>query len=184
MQVSHRHVHLARKEIDILFGAGYQLKKAKDLYQLSDFAAEETVILKNQNYQLNKVRVIGPERNQTQIELSRTDANEIKINLPLRESGDLTNTPGITLVGPQGEAVITHGVIIAQRHLHANEKEAADLGIKNGDLVSIRIPGERGLIFNEVLVRINNKFKLAVHLDRDEGNAAGIDKETKGELIK
>tara|TARA_Y100000310_G_scaffold292407_1_gene321125 strand:+ start:43 stop:621 length:579 start_codon:yes stop_codon:yes gene_type:complete len=183
VQVSHRHVHLARKEIDVLFGKDYRLKKLKQLNQPEEFAAEETVTLINDGKKLERVRVIGPGREQTQIELSRTDANELKMNLPLRESGDLDNTPGIEIKGPQGKVIIRKGVILAKRHLHASESEANEIGLKDGDLISIKIPGKRGLIFNEVMVRINAKYKLAVHLDREEGNAAGVDKEVYGKII-
>ena len=183
VEVSNRHIHLSRKDVGSLFGIGYQLKEIKQLSQPGIFAAEEIVTLINGDKKLGRVRVIGPEREQTQIELSRTDANQLKLAVPLKESGDLETTPGIEVEGPQGKIVLENGVILAKRHLHASKEEAQELNLKDGELISIKIPGERGLVFNQIGVRVNPNYKLAVHLDRDEGNAAGIDKEIYGEII-
>ncbi len=137
----------------------------------------------NEDKKLEKVRVIGPKRKQTQVELSRTDANNLKLDVPLKESGDLDHTPGIEVEGPQGKIKLEKGLIIAKRHLHCSTQEAKELNLTDGNVISIKIPGERGLIFNEVVVRIHDNYTLSVHLDRDEANAAGIDKEVYGELV-
>jgi putative phosphotransacetylase len=183
VEVSHRHIHLAKEDIDSLFGIGYQLESLKQLSQSEEFATKETVTLINEDKKLEKVRVIGPKRKQTQVELSRTDANNLKLDVPLKESGDLDHTPGIEVEGPQGKIKLEKGLIIAKRHLHCSTQEAKELNLTDGNVISIKIPGERGLIFNEVVVRIHDNYTLSVHLDRDEANAAGIDKEVYGELV-
>ena len=184
VEVSHRHIHLSKEDLNSLFGENYQLNKLKSLSQSGEFAAEETITLSNEDRKLERVRVIGPVRNQTQIELSRNDANQLKIKVPLKESGDLKNTPGIEIIGPKGKTKLKQGVIIAKRHLHANPQEANQLNLKEVDKIKIKIPGERSLIFEEIIVRINPKYALAIHLDRDEGNAAGIETKTHGEIIE
>lgn len=184
IEVSNKHVHLCRKDIDLLFGKGYKLNILKQLSQPGQFAAEEKVNLISKDRKISNVRILGPERKETQVELSRTDAIYLKVDAPLRESGNLYNTPGIKIEGSKGCIDLKKGVIVAQRHLHASEEEAKELGIKDGQLVSIKIYGKKGGIFNNVLVRVNPKYRLAVHLDTDEGNAACIKEKVYGELIK
>lgn len=183
VEVSNRHVHLSREDIDLLFGKGYKLRQHRALSQPGQFAAKEKINLINSNTTIENVRVLGPERKETQVELSKTDAIYLKINPPLRNSGDLKSTPGIILKGPKDMVELKKGVIIIQRHLHASEKEAKKLGIKDGEIVSIKIPGQKETIFNNILARVGPKHKLAVHLDTDEGNAADIAKITFGELL-
>jgi len=183
VEVSIRHVHLSREDIDLLFGKGYELTIFKQLSQPGQFAAREKVTLENNGRKIERVRVLGPERKETQVELSRTDAIYLKIDAPLRESGNLNETPGIKIEGPKGCVKLKRGVIVAQRHLHASEEEAKELGIKNGQLISIKVHGKKGTIFNNVLVRVGPKYKLAVHLDTDEGNAACIKGKTYAEII-
>lgn len=182
VEISNRHVHLSRKDIDILFGKEYKLEIDRNLSQSEEFAAKEKVTLSNKDKNIKDIRVLGPEREETQIELAKTDAIHLNINAPIRESGNMKETPGITIKGPKGEVNLNQGVIIVQRHLHISEKQANEANIKDGQFVSIKILGERETIFNKVLVRVNPNYKLAVHLDTDEGNAANIDRKTFGEL--
>ena len=184
IEVSARHIHLSQKDLEALFGDGYLLKKMNDLTQPGDFAAEEMVNITNNGKEIANIRIVGPVRENTQIELSMTDAFYLGLNLPVRISGDIDNTPGIDIIGPKGEIKIEKGAIIAKRHIHCNLKEAKELGLENKEIVSVKVGGERGLVFDNVEVRADNKYKLAMHLDTDEGNAAGIDKKSKGLLIK
>ena len=184
VEISNKHVHLSRKDIDALFGKGYKLSVLKPLSQPGQFAAKETVTLLNGDRKIENVRILGPERKESQVELSRTDAIHLKIDAPLRESGKIDGTPGIKIEGQKRCIELKKGVIVAQRHLHASEKEAEELGIKDNQLVSIKISGEKGGIFDNVLVRVNPNYRLAVHLDTDEGNAACIKGKVYGRLIK
>jgi putative phosphotransacetylase len=183
IEVSAKHVHASRKDIDKLFGKGYKLKPVHELTQHGQFAAEEKVTLVNGEHMIENVRILGPERGETQVELALTDAVHLKMDVPFVESGHLEGTPGITINGPKGTVELKRGVIIPLRHLHCSDKEAEKLGLKDQDIVSVRIPGERTLVFENVIVRVNPKFSLSVHLDTDEGNAAGIKEKTYGELL-
>ena len=183
IEVSAKHIHLSQKDLEAFFGRGYKLKKLKDLTQSGEFAAKETLDIQVGNKKLSEIRVIGPVRKQTQVELSLTDSIELGINPPIRKSGDLKTSPGIILIGPKKRVKIRQGVIIAQRHIHCNSKEAKSLKLKNGQVVSVKITGKRGLIFNNIKIRANKKFKLCMHLDTDEGNASGINKKGKGILL-
>ncbi len=182
--LSNKHLHLSQEHLEILFGEGYQLTPKKDLVQPGQFAAEETVDIVGPKKTLSRVRVLGPVRAETQVELALTDARTIGIKAPIRESGKLEGTPGCKLVGPCGEVELDHGVIAALRHVHLNDEQAAEAGVKDGDWVSIKIEGERGLIFDNVLVRAGAKHEREVHLDTDEGNAAGCGPDTVCEIIK
>jgi len=182
VEVSARHAHLSRSAIDVLFGKGHQLKKLNGLSQQGEFAAEEKVILANQGKRL-EARVLGPERKEAQVEISLTDAKKLGVKAPLRLSGDLAGSAGIEILGPRGKVRLEQGLIIAKRHLHASDSEAKELGVKNGDVVSIRISGERALVFENVAVRAGRGNRLALHIDTDEGNAAGAGKDARGELI-
>lgn len=183
IEISARHIHLSMKDLEALFGKGYKLKKLKELGQPGDFSAEETLNVSNNGREINNIRIVGPVRKETQIELSMTDAFKLGMEIPIRISGDIIGTPGIDIIGPKGGIKIDKGVIIAKRHIHANEKEAKELGIKNGLEVSVIIDGERGLVFGNVEARVDDKYKLSMHLDTDEGNAAGINKKSSGNLI-
>lgn len=184
VEVSNRHIHLSKEHIGVLFGKDYQLKIQKNLSQPEQFAAKEKVNLINGDNRIDNVRIIGPERDQTQVELSKTDAVNLNINAPLRISGDLEGTPGIVIEGPKGNISLEKGVIVAKRHIHVSEEHAEKLGIKNQKYVSVKIDGEKETVFNKLLVRIGPNHNLAVHLDTDEGNAAYINKKAFGELIK
>ena len=184
IEISARHVHLSKDDLEILFGKDYKLKNIKQLTQPSDFVAEETVDLKSGDKEIKKVRVVGPERNQTQVEISMTDAVSLGVVPPIRISGDLKGSAKITLIGPKGVVDLNEGLIISGRHIHCNETEAKSLGIKNKDKVSVKVEGERSITFHNIAIRIGDKYKLCLHLDTDEGNAAGINKKTEGIIIK
>jgi len=184
VEISSRHIHLSKEHVDVLFGKDYQLKIHKKLSQPEQFAAKEKVNLVNGDKRIDNIRIVGPERDQTQVELSKTDAVNLNINAPLKISGDLEETPGIVLEGPKGSVVLEKGVIVAKRHIHVSEEQAEKLGIKDKKYISIRIDGEKETVFNKLLIRIGPNHNLAVHLDTDEGNAACINKKTFGELIK
>ncbi|MEF3309693.1 phosphate propanoyltransferase [Paenibacillus sp. GYB004] len=172
--VSARHIHLSQEHIDTLFGAGYELKPMKPLSQPGQFAAEETVAVFGPKGKFEKVRILGPARKASQIEISKTDSFQLGIDAPVRESGNIEGTPGITVKGPAGEVVLERGVIIAARHIHFHTKEAAEWGIRDKQLLRVRVGGTRPLVFEEVIARISDQFALDMHIDTDEANAAGI----------
>lgn len=170
--VSGRHIHVTREHLDILYGEGYQLQPVKDLSQPGQFAAQETVDIVGPKDSFNKVRILGPTRSKTQIEIALTDAMKLGINPPIRDSGDVADSAGVTIVGPKGEVNLQEGVIAAMRHIHMTPADAQLFGVKDKDIVKVRLDGERGLIFDQVLIRVNDNFKLEMHIDTDEGNAA------------
>ncbi len=184
--ISARHCHLSREHIDILFGPGYELKPNKWLYQEGFYAAEETVMIVGpRRRMLPTVRVLGPPRSKTQVELAFTDAISLGIDAPVRLSGDLKGTPGCVLVGPAGSVDLKEGVIRAARHVHMNIRDAEYYGVKNGDAMCLRIEsGPCTTVFENVIVRADETSKLEVHLDTDEGNAADIEHATRVELYK
>jgi acetate kinase len=174
LAVSVRHVHLTQRTVEQLFGPGYLLQVRSPLSQLGQYAAEETVALVGPRGRLNHVRIVGPPRSENQVELSRTDEIELGINAPLRESGDLTGTPGIVIEGPASSVTLQHGVICALRHIHMSPADADVLGLKNGDKVAAVVTaGDRRMVFGDVVVRVSPAFRIELHLDSDEGNAAG-----------
>jgi len=183
IEISARHIHLSQKDLEKLFGKGYQLKKLRKLSQANDFAAKETLDIKIGSKTIKKLRIVGPVRKETQIELSITDAFSLGTIIPLRLSGDIKGTPGAVLIKSKKKLKIKKGVIVAQRHLHCNLEEAKRLKLENKISVSVKIKGKRALVFHNVKIRIGKNYKLAVHLDTDEGNAAGIIKKGKGEII-
>ena len=182
--LSNKHLHLSKEHIDILFGEGHELTPTKPLVQPGQFACEEKVDIVGPKNTLKGIRVLGPARAETQVELAMTDARTIGIKAPVRESGKLEGTPGCKIIGPCGEVELDHGVIVALRHVHLNDEQAAEAGVKDGEFVSIKIEGERGLIFENVLVRAGAKHEREVHLDTDEGNAAGCGPDTVCTIIK
>ena len=182
VEASKRHVHLSRKEIDKLFGKGYSLKISRELSQPGQFAAEERVHLINGDRIIENVRVLGPEREKAQVELSDSDARQLGIDAPIRGSGDHKDTLGIKLEGPKGSVLIKKGVIKAQRHLHASDEEAKRIWLRNGQTIKIMIP-HSNVTFKDVLVRVHPKYRLAVHLDSDEAGIADIERTALGELI-
>ncbi|HCF37796.1 MAG TPA: phosphate propanoyltransferase [Thermosipho africanus] len=171
--VSNRHVHLSREDVEILFGKDYQLTPIKDLGQPGQFACQETVIIVGPKGAIEKVRVLGPERKETQIEISLTDAFKIGVRPPVRDSGDLDGTAGIVIVGPKGSVIKDKGVIIAKRHIHMHTSDAEKYGVKDKDIVKVLVEKEgRRLIFDDVLIRVSEKYALEFHVDTDEANAA------------
>ena len=182
--LSNKHLHLSKEHVEALFGAGHQLTHKKDLVQPGQFACEEVVDIVGPKGTIKNVRVLGPERPQTQVEVAMTDARGLGIKAPIRESGDLAGTPGCTIVGPAGEIEIDEGVIVALRHIHLSLEEAEEAGVKDKDWVSIKLEGERALVFDKVLIRASNKFKAECHLDTDEGNAAGCGPDAVCEIVK
>lgn len=181
IEVSARHLHLCQEDVEKLFGKGHELKKLRDLSQPSDFAAEETVIIENNGKQIKNVRVIGPTRERSYIEISRTDAHYLEMDTFLKVHGDET-CHIITVIGTQGKIRVC--AIRKHRHLHVSDKEAKKLGLKEKQKVKIKVSGERAIVFENVVVRINPNYKLSMHVDTDEGNAAGINIKTWGEIIK
>ncbi|HBR29506.1 MAG TPA: propanediol utilization protein [Firmicutes bacterium] len=172
--VSNRHVHLTQADLETLFGTGYNLTIKKDLSQPGQFAAEETVDLIGPKRSIPKVRILGPVRSQTQVEISLTDSFTLGVNTPVRDSGNLKDTPGLIIEGPKGRIEIKEGVIVAQRHLHLHDSEAETLELKDQDYIQVKVEGKRGLVFGQVLVRVSPNFKKDLHLDIDEANAAGL----------
>ncbi|PKN26858.1 MAG: hypothetical protein CVU65_04440 [Deltaproteobacteria bacterium HGW-Deltaproteobacteria-22] len=172
--LSARHVHLSQEHVEALFGPGYQLKKLFDLSQPGQFACHETVEVLGPKRSIAKVRILGPVRNATQVELSTTDGVVLGISLPTRDSGDTRGTPGAHLIGPRGAVKIKEGCIVASRHIHTTPEDAERLGICDNQKVWVRFVGSRGLVFSDVLVRVSPAFRTELHLDTDEGNAASI----------
>lgn len=184
VSISARHVHLTDEHVETLFGAGRKLTPAKNLYQDGFYAAEETVMIVGpRRRMLPSVRVLGPTRPHSQVELAFTDGISLGIDLPTRASGKISGTPGCVLVGPAGVVELKEGVIRAERHVHMNFEHAAYYGVKNGDRVSLRIDSSCSLVLRDLLVRADATSKLEVHLDTDEGNAADLDHATKIELL-
>ena len=175
VEISARHIHISRQDLDILFGENYELTKYKDLSQEGEFASNEKVDLISENGKIEGVRILGPVREKTQVELSLSDARILKMSVPIRISGDVENTPGIVLKGASGQVILESGVIVAKRHFHCSEETAEELGLKIGDNVKVKIESIRSLVFDNIEVRIEKNFNDAVHLDTDEGNACTID---------
>lgn len=182
--VSNRHVHLDRKDMDILFGKGSELTKIKDLGQPGQYAAEEVVVIKGPKGQIGKVRVLGPLRPESQIEISLTDSFVLGVKPPVRESGKLDGTPGIELIGPCGSVVKDNGVIAALRHIHMTPEIANVLGVKDKDIVNVEIGGERGALLRNVLLRVSDKYALEMHVDVDEANALGLKNNDHVRIVK
>lgn len=172
IEVSGRHLHLSRKDLDNLFGHGYKLTVARHLSQPGEFAAKEIVSIKTEGGQIDNVRVLGPIRSKTQVEISMTDARKLKINPPIRISGDIEGSASATLIGPNGMVELKEGVIIAQRHLHANPDQAKEIGVRDGQSISIKTSGQRSITMHNIIVRVGDNYDLAIHIDTDEGNAS------------
>lgn len=179
IEVSARHIHISKKDLEALFGKGYELKKLRDLSQPGEFASKEKIIIRNGKRELS-ARIVGPCRRVTQVEVSKTDALYLGLNPPVRRSGKLLLTLGITLVNKKKVVKIKKGVIIAWRHIHATPEEAKKMKLKK--YVSVKVGGDRGLVFNNVRVRIDKSYALSMHIDTDEGNAAGLNKKGIGIL--
>jgi len=185
VNVSARHVHVTPADLEVLFGPGTKLTKLKDLYQQGEFASEQLLnIVGPRSRMIPNVRILGPTRDYTQVELSYTDGIFLGLDLPLRTSGDHTGTAGCILVGPHGALNLTQGVIRAERHVHMHPDDCAHYGVRDGDYMKLKIDGPCGLTFDRLKVRENKKVKLEVHIDTDEGNACHLPTATRMELIK
>jgi putative phosphotransacetylase len=172
--VSARHIHLSKEHIAVLFGQGYELQILKELSQPGQYAAVEVVSVQGANGGMDKIRILGPARGATQLEISRTDAYSLGVNPPVRQSGSLEGTPGIKVIGPLGVVVLDQGVIVAARHIHFHTTDAESIGIKDQQLLKVKLNGERPLILEHVLARVSDQFALDLHIDTDEANAAGV----------
>ena len=185
VETSARHVHVTAQDLETLFGKGYQLTPKKYLSQPGQFASEERVDVVGPKKTLSRVSILGPLRSATQVELSLTDARSIGVTAPIRESGDVAGSGACKLVGPCGEVEVAEGVIAAKRHIHMTPADAEEFGVKDKDVVSVKVDTNgRALVFGDVVVRVSEKFSLAMHIDTDESNAACAVNGTMGELIK
>ncbi len=173
--VSNRHIHLTRADVDTLFGAGYELQPLKDLSQPGQYACKECLTIVGPSLRpIENVRVLGPLRKATQVEISRTDSFTLKVKPPVRESGKLDGSAAITIIGPKGVITIPQGCIIANRHIHMSPADGERFGVKDGDYVTVDAEGARRTRFFDVQVRVNDAFRLEMHVDTDDANAAGI----------
>lgn len=185
VETSARHVHVSREDLDILFGEGFELSFKKDLSQPGQFVTNEKVAVVGPKKEFPAVSILGPVRNATQVEISATDARTIGVTAPVRESGDIKDSGACKIVGPKGEIEIKEGVIVAKRHIHMTPADAENYGVKDKDVVSVKIDSDgRSLVFGDVVVRVSDKFKLAMHIDTDESNACSATSATMGEIVK
>lgn len=186
VEISARHVHVSQEHLEALFGKGYELTVKKMLSQPGQYACEERVRVVGTKGEFPAVSILGPVRPATQVELSLTDARSIGVAAPVRESGDIAGSGACKLVGPAGEIELTEGVMAAKRHIHATTKDAEEMGLENGEIVSVEIPtaNDRSLTFGDVVVRVSDSYALAMHIDTDEANAAGMKPNTIGRVIK
>lgn len=184
VEVSARHIHLSQEHLELLFGKDYQLTPMRPLSQPGQFAAQETVTLVNSAGVLQDVRILGPSREHTQVELAFSDARKLGLRPPVRESGNISGSPGIVIIGPKGFVEIKEGVIVACRHLHATPEDSKRLGIKDGDIIEVEVTGDRPGILGGIIVRVSNQYDLALHLDVDEANAFGITQGFKVKIYK
>lgn len=182
--VSNRHIHLSQEHVEALFGPGYQLTKKKELMG-GQFASNECCTIVGLKLRaIENVRVLGPARKSTQVEISSTDARKLGINVPIRESGDTAGSAPIAIVGPKGAIYCKEGCIVAARHIHMSPADAAAAGVNDGDYVSVKVENERGTTFNNVKIRVDESFTLEMHIDTDEANASEIKQGDKVAIIK
>ena len=184
VETSARHIHVTQEHLEILFGKGHELTKKKDLSQPGQFACEERVTIVGPKKELAGVSILGPVRPETQVELSAGDARSIGVVAPIRESGDLEGSAGCKLVGPKGEVELKDGVVIAKRHIHMTPEDAEKYGLKDKQVVNVKIESEgRSLVFADVIVRVSPSYALAMHIDTDESNAASCKPGMEGDII-
>ena len=177
--VSNRHIHLTKEHVEVLFGKGYQLTKIKDLSQPGQYACKEQLTIIGPS-----MRRIEGERKRSQVEISRTDSFVLKVKPPVRESGDLDGSAPITIVGPKGIVTLSEGCIIANRHIHMSEDEGKAFGVTDGEYCDVELYGERKSLFYDVQIRVHKDFRLEMHIDTDDANAAGVGNGAKVRLIK
>ena len=184
VETSARHIHVTEEAFAVLYGADAQLTKKKDLSQPGQFACVERLDIVGPKNTMKNVSILGPFRKACQVEVSKTDARTLGVDGVVRESGDIAGTPGCTLVGPCGSVELKEGVIVAKRHIHATPENAKEFGIKDKQVVSVKVNTDgRSLIFGDVVVRVSEKFAPAMHIDTDESNAANVVPGTMGEII-
>ena len=185
VETSARHVHVTQEHLEILFGKGAALTKKKDLSQPGQFACEERVTVVGPKKELKGVSILGPVRKATQVELSATDARSIGIAAPIRESGDVAGSGACKIIGPEGEVEISEGVIVAKRHIHLTPADAEELGVKDKQIVCVKIDTpERKAILGDVVCRVSDNFARAMHIDTDESNAVGAGRDQMGEIVE
>ena len=183
--ISNRHIHLTREHVEILFGKGYELTKIKDLSQPGQYACKEQLTIIGPSMRaIEGVRVLGPERKASQVEISRTDSFTLKVKPPVRESGDIKGSAPVTIIGPKGIVTLSEGCIIANRHIHMSLDEAAKYNVTDGEYVDVLLCGERKSMFYDVQIRAHKDFRLEMHIDTDDANAAGVGNGAKVKLIK
>ena len=183
--VSNRHIHLTKEHLEILFGAGYELTHLKDLSQPGQYACKELLTIVGPSLRpIENVRVLGPLRSSSQVEISMTDSYQLKVKPPVRESGSLAGSAPITILGPKGVVTLKEGCIIANRHIHMHTSDAAHFGVKDGDYVTVDVNGKKRTRWYDVQIRVSDKFALEMHVDTDDANAAGIGNGSKVKLIK
>lgn len=172
--VSNRHVHVSKEDLEILFGKGYELTKKADLKQPGQFAANEVVTIRGPKGQFENVRILGPVREKSQVEISLTDTFRLGVKAPIKVSGDLDNTPGLEIIGQCGTVQIPYGTIVALRHIHMTPEQAKKIGVFDTEIVDVETFGEREGVLGNVLIRVSNKSALEMHIDIDEANACGL----------
>ncbi len=183
--ISNRHVHLSKEHVEVLFGAGYELTPIKDLVQPGQYACKEQVTIVGPSLRpIEKVRVLGPVRSASQVEISRTDAYTLKVSAPVRESGKISGSAPITIIGPKGVVTLKEGCIIANRHIHMSLEDGERFGVKDNEYVDVDALGERKTRFFDVQVRVHKDFRLEMHLDTDDANAAGLKNGSKLSIVK
>ncbi len=183
--VSNRHIHLNQADLETLFGEGYQLTPFKDLSQPGQYACKELLTIVGPSLRpIENVRVLGPLRSKSQVEISATDSYVLKVKPPVRESGNLTGSAGVTIIGPNGVVRLNEGCIIANRHIHMSPSDAAKFNVKDGDFVVVDVKGKRRTRWYDVQVRVNEDFRLEMHVDTDDANATGIGNGCKVQIVK
>jgi putative phosphotransacetylase len=183
--VSNRHIHLNKQDLETLFGAGYELTPLKDLSQPGQYACKETLTIVGPSLRpIENVRVLGPLRPDSQVEISRTDSYTLKVKPPVRESGKIAGSAPITIIGPKGVVTLKEGCIIANRHIHMSLEDGLKYGVKDNEYVTVDACGERKTRFFDVQVRVSDKFRLEMHLDTDDANAAGLSGKSLVKIVK
>lgn len=183
IEASGRHIHLSKEHVEVLFGKGYELKKKKELSQLGQYQCEERVTLIGPKGVIENVAILGPERGRTQVEISKTDARQLGINPPVRDSGDLDGSEIIYIATRKAVIEAKESVIVAKRHIHMNSEDALKLKVKDKDIVNVRVKSDRPIIFEDVVIRVSDKYKLSMHIDFDEANASSFRNGMVGEII-
>ncbi|HFI0342700.1 TPA: ethanolamine utilization phosphate acetyltransferase EutD [Streptococcus suis] len=184
IEASGRHIHLSQEDLEKLFGKDYTLTKAKDLSQPGQYACKERLTILGPKGAFQNVVILGPVRGASQVEVSLTDCLKLGLNAPIRESGQIENTPGIILVNGSKVVSLEKGLIVAKRHIHMTPEDAAKANVVNQEIVQVQVGGERGLIFDDVVIRVHPKFATYMHIDYDEANACGFKKGMRGRILK